>query len=377
MIPHLDRKLWRDLRRMKGQSLAVALVMACGLAMLTMSRSLIRSLESTRAEYYEAHRFADVFAHLKRAPNSVADRIAQIPGVAGVQPGLAVSVTLDITGLDEPASGQVRSLPDRGEPDLNRLFLRAGSWLTPGGRGEVLVGEAFANANQLKPGDRIAMLLNGRRQEFRVAGIVLSPEFIFESRPGAALPDNRTYGIFWMPYEEVAKAFDLYGAFDAISLRLAPGASERGVIAAVDRLIATYGGRGAYGRADHPSHIRVSDEIRVLTTLSIGFPLVFLSVAAFMVNAVLSRMLALQREQIAILKAFGFTNRAIVAHYLKFACAIVAVGLVLGALGGVALGTKLVTMYELWFRFPNLQFRFDSAALVWAADLIAPCCSAK
>jgi putative ABC transport system permease protein len=211
------------------------------------------------------------------------------------------------------------------------------------------------------------MLLNGRRQEFRIAGIVLSPEFIFESRPSAALPDNRTYGIFWMPYEEVAKAFDLYGAFNALALRLTPGASERAVIAQVDRLLETYGGRGAYGRKDHPSHIRVSDEIRVLETLSIGFPLVFLSVAAFMTNAVLSRLLNLQREQIAILKAFGFANRVIVLHYLKFAFAIVAGGLVFGGLGGVLLGNKLVGMYEMWFRFPELHFRFDAAALVWAS----------
>jgi putative ABC transport system permease protein len=367
MLPHLDRKVLRDLKKMLGQAVAVALVMACGLAMLTMSRSLIYSLESTRAEYYEVNRFADVFAHLKRAPNSVADQARQLHGVAGVQAGLAVSVTLDLTGIDEPASGQVRSLPDYGEPELNRLFLRAGAWLQPGSRGEVLVGEAFAKANSLKPGDHIAMLLNGRRQEFRIAGIVLSPEFIFESRPSAALPDNRTYGIFWMPYEEVAKAFDLYGAFNALALRLTPGASERAVIAQVDRLLETYGGRGAYGRKDHPSHIRVSDEIRVLETLSIGFPLVFLSVAAFMTNAVLSRLLNLQREQIAILKAFGFANRVIVLHYLKFAFAIVAGGLVFGGLGGVLLGNKLVGMYEMWFRFPELHFRFDAAALVWAS----------
>ena len=154
--------------------------------------------------------------------------------------------------LDEPASGMVRSLPDFGAPELNRLFLRAGQWLAPGSRGEVLVGEAFADANHLQPGDTIAMLLNGRRQEFRIAGIVLSPEFIFESRPGAALPDNRTYGIFWMPYKELAAAFDLDGAFNYLSLTLAPGAAERPVIAELDRLLTPYGGRGAYGRADHP-----------------------------------------------------------------------------------------------------------------------------
>lgn len=371
MISHLDRKLWRDLGRMKGQVVAVALVMACGLAMMIMTRSLIYSLESTRAEYYEANRFADIFAQLKRAPNWLASQIAAIPGVAAVQPNISVQVTLDLPQLDEPASGNVRSLPDYGPPELNRLFLRAGRWLAPGSRHEVLVGEAFAEANQLKPGDSLALLLNGKRQEVRVAGIVLSPEFIFESRPGAALPDNRTYGIFWMPYKELAAAFDLDGAFNYLTLTLAPGAAERPVIAEVDRLIAPYGGRGAFGRSDHPSHIRVSDEIRVLHLLSIGFPVVFLSVAAFMTNAVLSRLLVLQREQIAILKAFGFTNRQIVVHYLEFAFVMVAAGTVFGALWGVLLGKQLVIMYHRFFRFPDLSFHLDHGALPLAFAVCA------
>src|ERR1051326_8713346 len=192
MLSHLDRKLWRDLRRMKGQVLALALVMACGLAMMIMARSLIHSLESTRREYYEANRFAEVFVQLKRAPNALAARVAEIPGVARVQAGISVQVTLDIAGLDDPASGLVRSLPDFGTPQLNRLFLRSGRWLSSSNAREVLVGEAFALANHLEPGKTLSMLLNGKRQEFRIAGIVLSPEFIFESRPGAALPDNRT-----------------------------------------------------------------------------------------------------------------------------------------------------------------------------------------
>ena len=230
-MTNLNRKLWRDLNRMKGQAVAVSLVMACGLAMMIMARSLIHSLETTRAEYYEANRFAEVFDILKRAPNSLAARIANIPGVAAVQTGISVQVTLDIPGLDEPASGNVRSIPDRGALELNRLFLRAGRWLPPRSKGEVLVSEAFANANHLKPGDTLAMLLNGKRQQLTIAGLVLSPEFIFESRPGAALPDNRTYGIFWMPYKEVAAAFDLDGAFNHVALTLAPGAGGRPVIA--------------------------------------------------------------------------------------------------------------------------------------------------
>jgi putative ABC transport system permease protein len=362
MMPLLDRKLWRDLRRMIGQAVAVSLVMGCGLAMMIMARSLIHSLESTRQEYYEANRFAEIFVQLKRAPNAIAERVAEIPGVATVQPSLSVLVTLDLKDLDEPASGNVRSLPEFGEPRLNRLFLRAGRWLAPGAKGEVLASEAFAEANHLIPGDELALLLNGKRQQLRIVGIVLSPEIIFESRPGAALPDSRTYGTFWMPYKELARAFDLYGGFNFLSLTLAPGASERPVIAEIDRLLTPYGGRGAYGRADHPSHIRVSDEIRVLETISVGFPVVFLSVAAFMTNAVLSRLLALQREQIAILKAFGFTNRKIVLHYLKFAFVMVVAGTILGGFGGIFLGHRLVEMYHRFFRFPDLYFRLDRTA---------------
>jgi putative ABC transport system permease protein len=169
-----------------------------------------------------------------------------------------------------------------------------------------------------------------------------------------------------MPYKEVATAFQLYGAFNAVCLTLAPGASEGAVIAAVDRILNPYGGRGAYGRTDHPSHRRVDDEIRVLQGLSIAFPLVFLGVAAFMTNSVMSRQIALQREQIAMLKACGFANRQIGLHYFKFSLVIVVGGVVAGAAGGVALGHQLVAMYHLFFRFPRLDFTLDTGVLLTA-----------
>ena len=368
----LDRKLIRDLRALKSQALAVALVMACGLAMMIMTRSLILSLVTTRDTYYEEHRFAQVFARLKRAPNSVREQLAAIPGVAAVETGIAIQVTLDLPGMLEPAVGLINSLPERGERALNRLYVRTGR-LPLGGttRGELVVSEAFSDAHGLRPGAPISAVLNGRKQTFQLSGIVLSPEFVFEAPPGAALPDNKTYGVFWMPYKELATAFQLYGAFNHAALTLAPGASERDVIAAVNRVIAPYGGRGAYGRQDHPSHRRVDDEIRVLQGLSVAFPLVFLSVAAFMTNSVMSRQIALQREQIAMLKACGFSNAQVGVHYFKFSLAIVAVGTFAGALGGLVLGHQLVGMYHLFFRFPDLEFLLDTRVLVAATFVSA------
>lgn len=368
----LDRKLLRDLAALRSQALAVALVMACGLAMMIMTRSLILSLASTRDVYYEEHRFAQVFARLKRAPNSVREQLAAIPGVATVQTSIAIQVTLDVPGLPEPAVGLINSLPERGELELNRLYVRTGR--LPMGRtaiGELAVSEAFAEAHGLKPGDSISAILNGAKERFRLAGVVLSPEYVFEAPPGAALPDNKTYGVFWMPYKELATAFQLYGAFNAVALTLSPDATERGVIAAVNRVLAPYGGRGAYGRIDHPSHRRVDDEIRILEGLAVAFPLVFLSVAAFMTNSVMSRQIALQREQIAMLKACGFSNRQVGAHYFKFSLAIVVVGVGVGILAGIALGHRLVDMYHLFFRFPLLEFLLDTRVLVAAAIVSA------
>ena len=367
----LDRKLLRDLRALKSQALAVALVMACGLAMMIMTRSLILSLETTRDTYYREHRFAEVFARLKRAPNSVRDQLAAIPGVATVQTGIALQVTLDVPGLDLPAVGLLNSVPEHGAPVLNQVYLRSGR--LPVGRTtrhELAVGEAFADVHGLRPGDTISAVLNGTKQTFHLSGVALSPEFVFEAPPGSALPDNKTYGVFWMPYKELATAFQLYGAFNNVALTLAPDASEGAVIAAVDRLLAPYGGRGAFGRANHPSHRRVDDEIRVLQGLSIAFPLVFLSVAAFMTNSVMSRQITLQREQIAMLKACGFSNAQVGAHYFKFSLAIVVAGTGLGSLGGIVLGHQLVGMYHLFFRFPRLDFLLDTRVLV-AATLIS------
>jgi putative ABC transport system permease protein len=368
----LDRKLLRDLRALKSQAIAVALVMACGLAMMIMTRSLILSLETTRDSYYERHRFAEVFARLKRAPNAVRDQLGAIPGVAAVETGIAIQVTLDVPGVSEPAVGLINSLPERGEPVLNRLYVRSGSLpVAQTNVYEVAVGEAFAEAHGLKPGNTISAVLNGAKETFRLSGVVLSPEFVFEAPPNAALPDNKTYGVFWMPYKELATAFQLYGAFNSVSLTLAPGASEQTVIAAVDRVLAPYGARGAYGRIDHPSHRRVDDEIRILQGLAVAFPLVFLSVAAFMTNSVMSRQIALQREQIAMLKACGFGNRQVGYHYFKFSLAIVVAGVGFGTGGGILLGTKLVGMYHLFFRFPHLEFLLDTRILIAAAVVSA------
>jgi len=364
MIDPLDRKLLRDLGRMKGQVVAVSLVMACGLAMMIMTRSLILTLESTRATYYQQYALADVFANLKRAPLAVADRLSTLPGVATVETRVVVDVTLDLPGLCAPATGHIISLPEDGTaPKLNQVFLRSGRFPRTDDRREVVLGESFALANGLQPGDSLVAVINGRRETLQICGIGLSPEFVFEARAGETLPDHKRFSVIWMNYRALAVAYNLDGAFNDVCLDLAPGASAAPVIEEMDRLLAPYGAGGAFTRKDQPSAQRLNDELRVLTSLSFAYPLVFLSVAAFMVNAVLARIVRLQREQIAQMKALGYSSRQVGVHYLKFVLVIGVLGTLIGGIAGRLLGAQLVNLYTLFFRFPALEFRMDYGAL--------------
>ncbi|MFM7604671.1 MAG: FtsX-like permease family protein, partial [Prosthecobacter sp.] len=368
MLTPLDLKLFRDLSRMKGQIVAVSLVMACGLAMMIMTRSIILTLERTRDGYYQRHRFADVFGSLKRAPQSLADRMSAIPGVAAVETRVVMNATLDLEGIDEPATAHLISLSESAPQMLNQLFLRQGRLPRSDARNEAVVSEAFAEANQVQLGDSLVAIINGRRDEIRICGIGLSPEFVFEARPGETLPDKKRYGVFWMNERSIAVPHNMQGAFNDFCIDLAPASEASPVIAELDRLLADYGALGAYTRADHASAKRLDDELRVIRALSYAYPVVFLSVAAFMVNAVLARLVRLQREQIAQLKALGYSSWQVGRHYLSYALVIVALGTATGGLVGRWFGGKLLSIYELFFRFPVLDFMMDYNA--WGISLL-------
>ena len=352
----LDLKLLRDIGKMKGQMTAVSIVMACGLAMMIMARSLILSLESTRDAYYSEHRFADVFCDVKRAPNALRARLARIDGVASVDTRVTGSAKLDIPGLAEPADASVISLPDDRPQQLHLLYLRRGRLPEIGHANEIAIGEAFANARGYEPGNEITATIYGARQKLKIVGIALSPEYVFEARPGETLPDNRRFGVFWMNERDLAKAFKLDGAFNNVLVKVAPGANPLGVMAELDRVLAPYGGLVAYDRHDHPSAQRLNDELRVLRGLSVAFPMVFLSIAAFMASAVVTRLIRLQREQIAQLKAFGYSSAQVGIHYLKFSMVIVAIATLVGGTAGMLLGRGVVQVYHRFFRFPELHF---------------------
>lgn len=363
----LDRKMLRDLWLMKGQAVAIALVMACGIATFVLSRSMLHSLQLTQDTYYARYNFGEVFASLKRAPDSLHARLSEIPGVARVQTRIAVGVNISIAGMDEPASGKLISVPDTGRPNLNQLSIRKGRWLTPGRDDEVLASEAFTIANQLQLGDTISAVINGRQKRLRIVGFALSPEYVYEIKPGDLLPDNKHYSVFWMNHEALSTAYDLEGAFNDLSLSLRHGANPQEVIQRVDDLIEPYGGLGAYDRGDQLSADFLQNEIDQNRNMGMFAPTLFLAVSAFLLNVVMTRTINTQREQIAALKAFGYSNLEVGWHYLKGVLMIVAGALVVGIPVGIWFGSEVTEMYAKLFHFPEFLFRIYPSVLLSAA----------
>lgn len=360
----LNYKLVRDLWKLRGQVLAISLVVACGIAIFIAMMSTYQSLDTSQASYYQQYQLAQVFARLKRAPEPLADQIQAIPGVAQVQTRVVVDVTLDVPGRKEPAIGRLISLPERQAPMLDDVYLRQGRYIEPGRAEEVLVSEAFATANHLQLGATIGAIVNGRWQRLTIVGIALSPEYVYEIRAGDLIPDNQRFGVLWIGRKALGTAFNLDGAFNDVALSLAPKTNPQAVIFQLDLLLKPYGGFGAYDRADQVSNKFISDELTQLRSHATIVPSIFLGIGAFLLHILLSRLIGTQRDQIAILKAFGYSNSDVGWHFLKLVLAIVCLGGVIGTGTGLYLGAGMLQLYTQYYHFPVLRYRVSLALIL-------------
>lgn len=356
----LDRKLLRDLWAIRGQAIAIAFVMAAGIAVFVAMISTFDSLDLSLRTYYDRYRFGDVFASLTRAPLSLVPKIEAIPGVATVEPRVVVDVTIDVDGMADPASGRLISIPADRHPALCDVFLRDGRYIEPGRPDEVLASESFARAHGLRPGDSVGAVINGRRRSLQIVGLALSPEYIYSVRHGELLPDEARFGVFWMEQRALAAAFQMDGAFNNVVIRLMHAASDREVTKQLDALLEPdYGGFGSLPRALQPSHWYLNSKLQNLQGAGRFIPAIFLGVAAFLLNVVLSRIVLVQRPQIAAVKALGYSNGAIAAHYVKWSLIVALTGAAIGVAAGAWLGATLTRIYAGFFHFPILVYRLN------------------
>ena len=366
MIGILNKKLLRDLLKLKGQLLAIILVMASGIAFFVILFGVVDSLKLTKSTYYDRYQFADVFASLKRAPESTKQRVIEVPGVSVVQSRVVFGVTLQIENMIEPASGKIISLPDGKPPLLNKLYLKSGRMLFPNEENAILADESFFIAHNYQLGDKLSVIMNGHRKELKIVGVVLSPEYVYSIAPGAMMPDPKRFGVFWMSRNSLEAAVNMKGAFNDLSLKIDRNANIENIKDQLDNLLKPYGGLISYARKDQLSNFFIENELNQLNTMGMMAPFIFLSVAAFLINVVMSRLVATQRVQIGMLKAVGYSNVEISMHYLKMVLFITAIGSMIGLSLGAWMGAGMTNMYTEFFHFPILKYSFSIEVMIFA-----------
>ncbi|MFW2374430.1 MAG: ABC transporter permease [Gammaproteobacteria bacterium] len=363
----IDIKLWRELWGMRMQALAIAMVIVSGVGIFIMSLSTLDSLYETRENYYRNHHFAHVFATLKRAPLALVKRIEDIPGVDKVETRVVAYVNLDVTGFTDPVSGHLLSLPDNSRGLLNQIYLRHGRLIEPGRDNEIVISEEFAQAHGLLPGDKLRATINGRRKSLTIVGLALSPEYIYQIAPGAMFPDYPRYGVLWMARKPLASAYDMDGAFNNVTLTLSKGSNVQDVIDRLDDILKAYGGIGSIARKDQLSNRFLSEELKQQQTIATVFPVIFFGVATFLLNVVISRLISLQREQIAVLKAFGYSDFAVGLHYTKLVLMIVGMGIIAGIIAGIYMGKGMSNIYMEFYSLPFMIYVLKPQVIIAAA----------
>ena len=358
----LDRKLLRDFQRLWAQALAIALVLACGVAILLTTFGTYISLEDTRSAYYERNRFADVFADANRAPLWLMQEVREIDGVLAADARISKFAVLDVPGQEETVTARLLSLPDNGSLQLNLPVLREGRLPTPGSDHEVAVNQPFAKANDLRPGDTFQANLNGYQRVLTLTGTLLSPEFIYTIGPGALMPDNEAFGIVWMRQAAIAAAYDMEGAFNNVTLKLGRNANINDVIDRLDDMLDPYGGLGAYGRDVQLSNSFIDSELEQQRTGAMILPPIFYAISAFLVSMVIGRIIALERSEIGLLKAIGYSNTEVCIHYLLLAVLIACAGTLIGWAAGTWLARALARLYAQFFDFPYLIYNLSYTA---------------
>ena len=368
ILPALHMKLLRDAWRLSGLILASALVLGAGIALYIMAAGTLDSLTATRAAYYDRHALADVSAMARRAPRGLLTDIAAIPGVAAAEGRVSGAGRITVAGFPEPVNAILHSLPE-GERGINRVALVQGRLPDPLRTDEVLVNAAFARVHGLTAGDSLAVVVRGMEMRLRIVGTAGAPDHVYTLAPGSLTNDDRRLAILWLPRRALEGPMDQLGAFNEVLLRLVPGTEPRAVIAHLDRLLKPSGGTGAIARADTLSDRFLTSEMDQLGTMARILPPMFLAVAAFLIAVMVGRLIATQREQIGLLKAFGFSDAAVARHYAGLALVVAVVGVGLGAVAGALLGRGITGVYANFYQFPLLLFRIDPETYVRAVGV--------
>ncbi|MBU6153015.1 MAG: ABC transporter permease [Bdellovibrionales bacterium] len=349
----LHQKTIRNLISLRAQTAATGILVMFGVSSLVSTWSAYESLKSARDRYYQSHQLGDVFSEYKMVPESIERKIRGVPGVERAE------FRISIQGLirtDDLAIARFLSIPSGKNPEVNRLHLREGRLPEFRDELEIALHEGFAKAYSLHPGDALTIQIEGKRERVRIAGIAISPEFVYAIGPGVPLSDDRHFAVVWMPKKHLERLASMQDSFNSLALTVRDPKMIESVKGSVDWLTRDYGVRASFGRDQLSSARLVDQEIAQQKASAIITPLVFLGISAFLIHVIFARLLGIQRPEIALLKALGYPDRRITSHYLEMVVLMILIGAIPGIGMGAFFGGMMARSYARFFRFPVFGF---------------------
>jgi putative ABC transport system permease protein len=381
MASRLQTKLRRDLWVGKWQFLAVAFIVTLGVAMFEAGFVSFRNMSESYNLSYQRLRFADFWIPFDRAPQDIVRRIAELPGVVSVVGRINEEVPLRISNESrQNVVGRFIGLPARARASVNDVRLVKGRYFSPSGKREALVEASFAKHHKYEIGDTITAEVGGGTEQFRIVGFVISPEYIVALRNKQyGMPTPSLFGVIFIPDERAEDAFQMSGQINEVCARVTPGMTKsqrNDLMWQAHDLLMSYGAEDPVPQEEQASNHGLQTDLKALSSLATMFPTLFLIAAAMTIYTLLMRLVFSQRPHIGFLRASGFTQASIIAHYTSYAVVVGLLGGLMGVALGYYLGLLITNQYTTTLNIPYIATPFRWDAVSWGCGLAMFACLA-
>lgn len=355
-------KLVRDFWQRRGTILALVMILAVGVCNYIGMSGVYLDLNNARINYYQQYNLADFTLNLKRAPTNSVHPLIELPNILRLRPRITLDAMVQLPSKSyknfaKLIPGTIMSLPVPERNMINNVRKVSGTWFSSPYAREIMVDQQFATARHLKVGDRINVRLPDKEHSLLLVGTVTSPEYVAILAPGSIVSDSGGYAIMYMPFNYFQQCADLNGSFNQL-LGMVRNKSSTAIQNTMDLLAHKLDNYGVLLKTPQSEQISVkmiNDELTNVKKVTLILPTMFFLVAILILNVMVTRLIAQQRNLIGTLKALGYGNFAIFRHYLAFAFMIGAIGGALGILFGYALEMLLLAGYRMYFAIPNMH----------------------
>ncbi|PKM93485.1 MAG: peptide ABC transporter permease [Firmicutes bacterium HGW-Firmicutes-1] len=374
----LDVRLLRLIKHSKGQFFSISIMVIIALTIYVSFNMVSDNLYNSIYHYYEVTNFGDIFIEVVRVPKTAIDHLYTIEGIESVQGRISADVPLRVEDPKEKVRVRIVSMPNE-EKKINNLYIAEGKELQNNAK-KAAVLQQFSDARGIKVGDKVRPYISGREYPLDVISIVGSPEYIYlMENEQTLLPAPEQFGILYVTEDFAQTTLGYQGSYNEIMIKINPEYAKRvdGIVDEIEDQLDRYGVKRIVKRENQLSHSMMMQEVAQLETMATSITLLFLIVAAIIINIMLSRIVKNDRMSIGVMKALGYNNLSILMHYTKFSLVIGLLGSMIGMVLSIPMSAAFTNLYIMYMNIPMFEMALYEKYFVYGILLTSVFCIAS